>query len=144
MLYFLNQPKVTIVKFYIFLWTLLFNLQVPHSLCSLLASKMETYFSGVPLVSQPSSALCIGIAALQHKMKDDQCAFYLGTVRRRAAEAMYTYVHYRSVKAYILEAMSDPRLADVIAPVWKNVSLMQCRMYHVPLSTSIKFIFIIS
>ena len=105
---------------------LLFDLQFSHSLyprlslCDLLASRRETYFSGVTVVSQPPSALCIGIAALQHKMKDDQCAFYLGTVRRRAAEAMYTYVHYRSVKAYILEVMSDPRLADVIAPVCKS------------------------
>ena len=86
-------------------------------------------------MSQPSSALCVGIAASQGKMKDDQCAFYLGSVRRRAAEAMYTYVHYRSVKAYILQALRDPRLADVIAPVWKNVSdvlLCVCRMSPIP------------
>ena len=96
-------------------------------------------------MSQPSSALCVGIAALQGKMKDDQCAFYLGSVRRRAAEAMYIYVHFRSVKAYILEALSNPHLVDVIAPVWKNVGgVLLCVPYvRYPSGVSlIKYIFI--
>ena len=95
-------------------------------------------------MSQPS-ALYVGIAALQGKMKDDQCAFYLGSVRRKAAEAMYTYVHYRSVKAYILEALRDPHLADVISPVWKNVSDVLLCVPYVPYPGGVsllKYIFI--
>ena len=73
--------------------------------------------------TQPSSKVGKAAEFVRKFMSKEGYGVYNGTIRRKAKESVYTYVHKGTVKEFLLDNMDDPAFADIVVPVWTQVSV---------------------